>query len=165
MKYADGPTAEVEVEIDAPPERVWPFVVDIDLPARFSTEFQGASWLTDGPALGATFEGTNHHPARGEWTTTSTIVVFEPMRGFGWAVSDPAHPSAEWRFTLEPVDGGRRTILRQWGRMGPGPSGLTPAITAMPDKEERIVARRLDEWRANMQATVEGIKALAEGAQ
>jgi len=34
----------------------------------------------------------------------------------------------------------------------------------MPDKEERIVARRLEEHRANMQLTLEGIKALAEGA-
>jgi hypothetical protein len=33
----------------------------------------------------------------------------------------------------------------------------------MPDKEERIVARRLQEWERNMRATVEGIKALAEG--
>jgi hypothetical protein len=40
---------------------------------------------------------------------------------------------------------------------------LTIAITNMPDKEERIVARRLEEWRRSMQATVEGIKALAEG--
>ena len=35
-------------------------------------------------------------------------------------------------------------------------------IEAMPDKEERIVARRLDEHRANMVKTIEGIKALAE---
>jgi hypothetical protein len=34
----------------------------------------------------------------------------------------------------------------------------------MPDKEERIIARRLDEHRANMQRTLEGIKALAESA-
>ena len=31
--------------------------------------------------------------------------------------------------------------------------------------EERIVARRLEEWRTNMQATVDGIKALAEGSE
>jgi hypothetical protein len=32
----------------------------------------------------------------------------------------------------------------------------------MPDKEERIVAKRLAEHRSNMQATIEGVKALAE---
>jgi hypothetical protein len=46
--------------------------------------------------------------------------------------------------------------------MGPAPSGLTTAITAMPDKEERIIARRLQEYETNMRATVEGIKQLAE---
>jgi hypothetical protein len=33
----------------------------------------------------------------------------------------------------------------------------------MPDKEERIVARRLAEHEANMRRCVEGIKSLAEG--
>ena len=37
------------------------------------------------------------------------------------------------------------------------------AIDAKPGKEERILRRRLDEVRANMQRTVDGIKALAEG--
>ena len=48
--------------------------------------------------------------------------------------------------------------------LGPAPSGLSIAITAMPDKEERIVARRLEEFEANMRATLEGIKNLAEQA-
>jgi hypothetical protein len=42
---------------------------------------------------------------------------------------------------------------------------LTPAIEAMPDKEELIVARRLEEHRGNMAATVAGIKALAEAPE
>jgi hypothetical protein len=35
----------------------------------------------------------------------------------------------------------------------------------MPDKEERIVARRLEEHRGNMERVVDGVKALAEGAR
>ena len=89
------------------------------------------------------------------------MVTREPERVFGWVVGDPAHPSAAWRFILEPAGAG--TLLRQWMRMGPAPSGLTPAIEAHPDKEERIVARRLAEHRANMQRTIEGIKQVAEG--
>ena len=49
--------------------------------------------------------------------------------------------------------------------MGPAPSGLNIAIEARPDKEERIVARRLEEHRANMQTTVDGIKRLAEATR
>ena len=36
------------------------------------------------------------------------------------------------------------------------------AIDAHPDKEERVLQRRLAEVQANMQATVDGIRALAE---
>jgi hypothetical protein len=50
-------------------------------------------------------------------------------------------------------------------RMGPAPSGLSIAIEAMPDKEEKIIARRLAEHERNMRANLEGIKLLAEGQQ
>ena len=48
-------------------------------------------------------------------------------------------------------------------RIGPGPSGLTPAIEAMPDKEERIIERRLEEFRRNMETTLDGIAAMVGG--
>ena len=164
MKYAECPTVEVEIDVAAPPDAVWALVTDIEVPARFSPEFQGAAWTegADGPVLGARFVGRNRHPARGEWETTSTVVELEPGRCFGWAVGDVDHPSARWRFEIEERPGG--STLRQWAQMGPGPSGLTFAIEAMPEKEERIVARRLEEWRENMQANLDGIKALAEGS-
>jgi uncharacterized protein YndB with AHSA1/START domain len=162
VRYADGPTAEAEVHVDAPPERVWEVVTDIDLPARFSSEFQGADWL-DGvtvPAVGARFVGRNRHPAAGEWETTSEIVSCDRPRLFSWAVGGPENASATWRFELTPDGDGTR--LRQWMRMGPAPSGLNVAIAAMPDKEERIIEVRQAEHEANMRATLEGIKALAE---
>lgn len=160
MRYAEGPTAEVEVLVEAPPERVWALVTDIDLPARFSQELLGAEWLDEGPALGARFVGRSHHEALGAWETTSWVNRYEPPRAFGWAVSDPDEPSATWWFELEEEEGGVR--LRQCARMGPAPSGLSIAIAAMPDKEERIVARRLQEFERNMLATLEGMKQLAE---
>lgn len=144
----------VELFVEAPPAAVWPLVTDIDLPARFSTEFQGAEWIDD-----TTFRGRNRHEAAGEWETTCTVTERVEPSVFAYAVGDVANPSASWRFELVPEAGGTR--LRQWMRMGPAPSGLTPAIEAMPDKEERIIARRLDEHRFNMLATLAGIKDLA----
>lgn len=67
---------------------------------------------------------------------------------------------ATWGFELDP--GREAVIVRQWARMGPAPSGLTPAIESMPDKEGRIISRRLAQWRENMQANLAGIKALVE---
>lgn len=156
MRYAEGPTVEVETWIAASPAAVWAIVSDIRTPVRFSGELQEVAWID-----ATRFTGRNRHPAAGEWVTTCTVVESDPERRFGWVVGEPDHPSAAWRFTLEAADAGTR--LRQWMRMGPAPSGLTPAIEAMPDKEERIVARRLDEHRLNMQSTVEGIKRMAEG--
>lgn len=162
MRYADGPTAEADVIIHAPAERVWELVQDVDLPARFSNEFLGATWLDDGgPCLGARFVGRNAHDALGQWETTSWVVRYDPPSSFSWAVSDPDAPSATWWFELEDAgDGAVR--LRHGGRMGPAPSGLSIAITAMPDKEERIIARRLQEWERNVRSTLDGIRQLAE---
>jgi uncharacterized protein YndB with AHSA1/START domain len=163
MRFADTPTIEVEIHVEAPPGQVWPVVADIAMPARFSAELQEATWLdgVGGAAPGARFKGRNLHPARGEWETTSTVVACEPGRVFAWAVGDPDQPSALWRFELEPA--GTGTLLRQWAQMGPGPSGVTMLIEKMPDKEEAIIERRLGEWRQNMAATIEGVKGLAEG--
>lgn len=158
MRYADGPTVEVDVLVHAPARRVWELVTDINLPARFSAEFLGARWVDS-----ERFVGRNTHPAMGEWETTSIVTRMEPERAFAWAVTDAEQPSSSWWFELEDDAGGVR--LRQGFRMGPARSGLSFAIDAMPDKEERIVARRLREHEANMRATLDGIKQLAEAPE
>ena len=162
MRYADCHTVDADVLIDAPIERIWQLVTDIELPSRFSGEFVGATWLDEGPREGARFVGRNSHPAIGEWETTSIVNRFDPPHAFGWCVTDVDEPSAVWWFQLDEEDGSVR--LRQHAQMGPAPSGLSIAIDAMPEKEERIVARRLAEFEANMHATLEGIKRLAEGS-
>jgi hypothetical protein len=162
VKYADGPSIEVEIAIDADPETVWALVCDIELPAEFSPEFQGAEWVTEGPELGARFHGRNKHVAVGEWTTESTVTGFEATRTFEWTVGDLENKTARWRFDLAPDGDG--SILTFSAEMGPGQSGLSVAIEAMPDREEEIVANRLVEWETNMTATIEGIKARAEAA-
>jgi uncharacterized membrane protein len=161
-RYADKPTVEVRIWIGAPPARVWSLVSDIELMPAMSSELQSVEWLdgADGPALGARFTGRSQHQALGEWATTSHIVELEPERVFGWAVEDPADPSALWRFRLEPVDGG--TELSEWMQMGPARSGLSLAIDEMPDKEQKIVFMRMREFERNMTATLEQIKKLAE---
>jgi hypothetical protein len=162
MKYADGPTAEATVHVSAPPEVLWPLVSDIHLMASLSTEVQEVAWLDEvgEPAVGAAFRGRSLHRAVGEWTTTSRIIACDPPLVFAWAVEDPEDPSATWRFELTPRAGG--TDLRQWARMGPGFSFLCQAIAAMPDKEERIVAGRLREWQAAIEANLAALKELAE---
>jgi len=162
LRFEDGPGGVAEIDIDAPPTVVWGLLTDINLPARFSTEFLGAEWDDDRRGVGAVFRGRNQHKAIGEWTVPCFVDAYDEPRSFGWRTSDPDNPGARWRFDLEPAAG--RTRLRFRYVMGPGPSGTTMAIAAHPGKEGRVVRRRLDEVQANMQRTVEGIKQLAEAS-
>ncbi|MFJ6833861.1 SRPBCC family protein [Streptomyces sp. NPDC091209] len=164
-RYADQPTVEVRTRIDAPPRRVWELVSDIRLMPELSAELQSVEWLdgATGAAVGARFVGRSRHESLGEWETTSYVVECEPFRAFAWAVADPEHPSAVWRFGLEETDGG--TELTQWMRMGPGRSGLSFAIDRMPDKEQKIVFVRLREFERSMTDTVAAIRKLAESAE
>ena len=150
----------VETDIDASPAVVWGLVTDIELPARFSTEFLGATWDSDDRDVGAVFHGRNRHPAIGEWTIPCYIDVRHEGRVFGWCTSNLDRPGARWRFELEPTGGGTR--LRFSYLLGPGQSGTTRAIAMNPGKEDRVLRRRLNDVQANMQATIDGLKALAE---
>lgn len=161
-RHSDGPGTIVEVDIKAPASVVWPYVSDINFGAAASDEFVGARWADgfDGPAQGAQFIGANTHPAIGQWEVPCFVDHYEEGRIFGWATSDPANPGARWRFELASIAGATR--LRYWVILGPGPSGISAAIKSMPDKEPRILHRRIDEHRANMQRVVDAIKAAAE---
>ena len=160
--FADGPGTTVATVIRAAPPAVWAAVIDLDMPARFSDEYLGGEWTGDGPALGASFVGRNRNEFMGEWKLESFVDVYEEGRTFGWATSSLADPGARWRFHLEPD--GEHTLLRFEVTIGPGMSGLTMAIASMPDREERIIHRRIDGLNANMRRTVEGIKATLESA-
>jgi hypothetical protein len=164
-RYADGPTVSVHTWIDAAPQAVWSLVCDVELMPELSSELQSAAWCDDaaGPAPGARFTGTSRHESLGEWTTTSYVVECEAPQVFAWAVDSPDQPSATWRFTLRPHDGG--TELEQWMRLGPARSGLSLAIDAMPDKEDKIVFVRMREFERAMTATVAAIKQRAEAPQ
>lgn len=160
--YADTPTVSVSTYIGAPVEHVWALVSDIHLMPRLSSELQEVEWLegATAPRPGSRFIGRSSHPDLGSWETTSTVVEYEAPHRFSWAVGDPDHPGSTWRFTLSRQGPG--TALEQWAQMGPAPSGLTFAIEAMPEKEQKIVFVRLREFETGMKANLAALKDLAE---
>ena len=162
IRLTDEPGTWAEIHVAASAEQVWAIVTDINLPARFSDEFLGATWTDGGPALGASFVGRNRHPAIGGWEVESYVDAFVPGRSFGWATVDRINPGSRWRFDLTPDDVSTR--LRYSMSMGPGPSGISIAIESMPEKEPRILRRRILEHHVNMLRTIEGIRAIAEAA-
>jgi len=156
---ADGPGTVVEVDIKAPTDAVWKMVTDISMGAGYSEEFLGARWADgfEGPALGAQFIGRNQHPKVGEWEVPCFVHRYDEGKEFGWVTSDPDHPGARWCFQLASIAGATR--LRYSLIVGPGPSGISAVIASMPDREPRILFRRIEEHRANMQRVVDGVKA------
>jgi hypothetical protein len=158
MRYSDQPTVEVTQRVKCDPATAWKLVTDIGLPARCSSELQSAQWLgdADGVEVGARFRGCNEHAALGTWETECEVVEVVDERRWVWNVIGREGPMATWGFEVEPTSDG--VLIRQWARMGPGPSGLTYAINAKPDKEGRIVAGRLAEWRRNMQNNLDCLR-------
>jgi hypothetical protein len=160
--YRDQPTIEVTQLVRCDVATAWRHVTDINLPARCSTELQTVEWLdgSDSVKVGARFRGRNKHEAFGDWQTVCQVIEVEHERRWVWNVIGTEGIGATWAFELDPASKG--VLIRQWGRMGPGPSGLTPAIVAQPPKEARIIARRLSEWQQNMQANLGWIRAQVE---
>ena len=157
-----APGVTVEIDIAALPERVWDLASDINIPAQFSDEFQGAEWVdADGPREGASFIGRNERTdANRVWETTSYVVACDPPRVFAWNVNDRDRPSAQWRFELERIPEGTR--LRQRLIIGPSLSATGRAMEENPGQAQQILARRREQHRGNMTLTVQGIKRLAE---
>jgi nitroreductase len=151
----------VEIDIAAKPSAVWALVSDVATPARFGGELQRVEWLDPEPVVGARFVGHNRLDGVGEWATTCWVSRLEPERVFAWNVVDPDQPGAQWSFELEPI--GRTVRLRQRVVMGPGVSGTSAMIRKRPEREQPILERRLAQLKAAMQATVTGIRDMAEG--
>jgi hypothetical protein len=162
--YADTPTVAVQAHVEAAPERVWGLVSDIFLMPRLSSELREVEWLDEvtGPAVGHRFRGRNANQHLGQWETVSIITECDEPRRFAWAVGEAGRPWATWRFTLTPE--GTGTLLEQWAQLGPGRSGLSLAIDAMPDKEQKIVFVRLREWETGFKHNLAAIKEMAEAA-
>ncbi|MDA0264834.1 MAG: SRPBCC family protein [Chloroflexi bacterium] len=152
----------MEIDIAAPPERVWDLASDINISARFSNEFRGADWIdADGPEEGASFIGRNdRRDVDRQWETTSWVVACDPPHVFAWHVNDRERPSAQWRFELERLPGGTR--LRQRLVIGPSLSATGRAMEGHPSQAHQILANRLEQHRGNMVLNLEGIKRLAE---
>jgi hypothetical protein len=95
--------------MDASPAAVWSVVSDITRIGEFSPETFEAEWLggATGPGLGVTFRG---HVRRNEigpvYWTKCKVTTCVPERDFGFEVLLNGRPVNNWRYLLEPNDGG-----------------------------------------------------------
>ena len=152
-RYADKPTAEVSTWIDAAPEDVWPVRFGHRADAVLSAELQSVEWCEAGPRRSSAGASTTRSASGRRRRTSSNA---RPRACSPGPSRTRTEPSAIWKFTLEPDNGGTR--LSQWMQMGPGRSGLSFAIDRMPDKEQKIVFVRLREFETAMTGNLAAIK-------
>ena len=82
-RVADGQGVVVEVDTDARPRAVWEVISDINMPARFSEEFLGAEWTSEGPVgVGSTFRGRNSIPNIFDWETDCIVTAWQERSAF-----------------------------------------------------------------------------------
>ena len=162
VRVKDGQGVVVEIDTDARPAAVWDVISDINMPAHYSEEFQGAEWTSDGePGVGSTFKGRNEIPDVFKWEVDCIVTAWEPRSAFEWRVTDVDNPGAIWRFDLAEQGTGSR--LRFSMVIGEENNGTVPAALKDPDREERVLNKRRTVLRANMQRVVEGVKAQVDG--
>jgi uncharacterized protein YndB with AHSA1/START domain len=149
-------TVEVCEQIRAPADRVWTLVADPTAMGGLTAECVTVRWVDhDGrPAIGARFRGTNRSGWR-RWTTTCTIVRYEPGEEIAWEVAFGPLAVARWSYRIEPGEEGA-TLLRERveDRRGTALRLSGPLVRGTRDTDGLN--------RANMAATLGRIKARAE---
>ncbi len=149
------PADEVSLRIEAPPARIYAIVTDIAQMGRLSPECTGGRWLNGatGPAVGATFKGTNKRGVA-RWSTTNKVVEADPERAFAFETQQSGY---RWTYRMEPDGDG--TVV-------------TESRTAFKDRP--LVAKvftkvllggedgHTDELRVGMRQTLERLRTIAE---
>ncbi len=164
-RVVDGPGVVVEIDIAAKPSDVWKVISDINAAVSFSDEFLGAEWTSEGePRIGSVFRGRNEIPGKFKWEVNCIVTAWTEREAFEWRITNADDPGAIWRFDLAEQGSGSR--LRMSMVIGERNNGTAPAALKAakvdPANEQKVLNGRRQTLKANMQRTVEGVKALAE---
>jgi uncharacterized membrane protein len=134
-----------QLSVDAPVDRVWSIVTDVEQMPGIHPNMLSAQWL-DGASeadLGARFASKHVHEEFGVWHAISRIVDFRPSRSIAWTIEGTVAPPTVCRFDLisdpDPESGQDRTLLRQtyFYDTRPGaPPPIEQARTAIRDPHD-----------------------------
>jgi hypothetical protein len=146
----------VERYVEAPPEKVYELVADIERMGEWSPETYRCRWTggATGPAVGARFKAWNRHGWK-RWTNTPVVIAATPGREFAFD-RRTLGMSIVWRYTMEPT--GTGTTLRESYQ-------LAKAVPPIGDWVAARVFRMGDRHAGldeNMRVTLERIARAAE---
>jgi hypothetical protein len=147
-----------DIYIDAPPEAVYALVADVTRTPEYSPEIRRCSWLdgATGPAVGARFAAVNKAGRGPAWTNKPVVTVASPGREFAVRRSEKFSGTITWRYQLSHEGSGTRVeqsyeVDEPLTRLGWFIIG-----TLYGCKDRR------SELRANMQTSLQRLKALVE---
>jgi uncharacterized protein YndB with AHSA1/START domain len=152
----DAETHGAEIDIDAPPERVYALLADVTRMGEWSPECVRCRWIggDPGPRVGARFRGTSRNGWR-QWSTVSTVVDATPGESFAFDVTYFRLPVATWRYEFRlNARGGTHLAESVEDRRGGLVRALSPLITGSPDRGRRNTE--------TMTTTLARLKAAAE---
>ena len=100
-----APLLQAQIDIAAPPARVWELISDLKKMPQWSPQCRAMKVF--GPLrVGAKTVNINRRRLL-IWPTTSTIIAVEPELRLAFRVDANG---TEWSYELEPIDGGTRVI-------------------------------------------------------
>lgn len=149
------------IQIAAPPEQVWELVTAMERYGEWSSENTGGYWRKNEDGVPGTgqvgdmFVGVNKLGDT-EWKAPVEIVERTEQQSFGFVTGGMEYNIALWQYELEPTaDGGTNLTERYELRT------LSPL---MKENGQSEVDYRRDNMIASIRATLENMKAAAEGA-
>jgi hypothetical protein len=154
------PTYSASVTIAAPPGRVWELVIAMERYGEWSSENTGGYWRkgADGVPgtgkLGDQFVGINRRDGV-EWKAFVEIVERDEEKAYAFVTGGRELNLVLWRYELEP-DGDGTRLTESWTLQN-------PAYYDDHGGAEEIARRRANA-EDSINATLQGMKATAEGS-
>ncbi len=105
---ASARRGEVRSHIDAPPERVWALLANLERMGEWSPECYRVQWLdgASSPASpGARFKGWNRY-GRMRWSMTCEVKSVDPSREISWSTIQRGRELVRWSYRFQAANGG-----------------------------------------------------------
>ena len=158
MEQITAPTAELDIEIDAPADEVWRVVSDARRIPEWSPVCHRCEWVdgASAPVVGARFRG--HNKLNGaRWSRECEITAATPGEVFAFSTLFKGQESTRWRYRLEPAGSGTKVsegyqvvMVPRWVR----------AMRRLPG----AMAKTERDTQKNIETSLDRLKALIEGS-
>jgi uncharacterized protein YndB with AHSA1/START domain len=129
---------EVSRKIAASPDAVYAALSDVTRMGEWSEECYSCEWHAgfEGPGVGASFDGHNHHGEH-EWTTQGKVIEADPGRAFAFECSMHDFHYSTWGYRIEPTAEG--CAVTEWSEDLRPESALeySKQVSGIDDRGER----------------------------